>query len=65
MTIVESFLNCVAVSDGRRYGARLEVFEFDGNRWEEAQKLGLRDELQGHRAIAVDLATSGFDEFCA
>jgi len=54
----------ILVSDGRRYGARLEVFEFDGNRWEETQKLGWRDELQGHRAIAVDLATSGFDEFC-
>jgi len=57
----------ILVGDGKRYNAKLEVFQFDGEKWEETQKLGWRgldDRYQGNRAIAVDLATSGFDQFC-
>ena len=67
MTILELFLNFVAVGDGKRYNANLEVFQFDGEIWKETQKLGWRgldDRYQGNRAIAVDLATSRFDQFC-
>ena len=43
------------------------MHEFDGEKWEETQKVrisGLDDRYKGNRAVAVDLATSGFDEFC-
>ena len=43
------------------------MFEFDGENWEEIEKIrysGLDDRYAGNRAVAVDLAKSGFDEFC-
>jgi len=52
--------------DGKRRGSLL-VHEFDGEKWEETQKVrisGLDDRYKGNRAVAVDLATSGFDKFC-
>jgi len=57
----------ILVGDGKEYDANLEVFQFDGEKWEETQKFRwwrLDDRYQGNRAIAVDLATSGFDQFC-
>jgi len=53
--------------DGKRRAASALVFEFDGENWEETQKVEiifLDDRYQGQKAVAVDLATSGFDEFC-
>ena len=43
------------------------MHEFDGEKWEETQQVrfsSLDDRYKGNRAVAVDLATSGFDEFC-
>ena len=43
------------------------MHEFDGEKWEETQKVwfsDLDDRKRGNRAVVVDLATSGFDEFC-
>ena len=43
------------------------MHEFDGEKWDETQKVrisGLDDCYMGNRAVAVDLARSGFDEFC-
>ena len=67
MTNTELFLKFVTVGDGKEYDGNLEVFQFDGEKWEETQKFRwwrLDDRYQGNRAIAVDLATSGFDQFC-
>ena len=55
MTITELFLTYLS---GR------EVYQFDGESWEETQSLGWSGLESGNRAIAVDLATSGFGEFC-
>ena len=43
------------------------MLEFDGGKWEETQKVrlnGLDDRYKGQKAVAVDLATSKFNEFC-
>ena len=53
--------------DGKRRGASALVFEFDGENWEETQKVRINrldDRYNGQKAVAVDLATSGFNEFC-
>merc|ERR1711872_607395 len=55
------------VGDGKRRGASVLFYEFDGEKWEEIHKERydrLDDRYRGNRAIAVDLATSGFNEFC-
>ena len=63
-----SFLSYLClVGDGKRRRAKALVFEFDGEKWEEIEKInyfGLDDRYQGNRAVAVDLEKSGFDEFC-
>ena len=67
-TIIEKSLKIFAlVGDGKRRGASVLFYEFDGEKWEEIHKErydGLDDRYRGNRAIAVDLATSGFNEFC-
>ena len=49
-------------------GASVLVYEFDGDDWNEIHKeknVDLSsDRYYGNQAVAVDLATSGFDEFC-
>merc|ERR1712083_1067500 len=54
-------------------GASVLVYEFDGDEWNELHKEKddtiwhmdmLADRYYGNQAIAIDLATSGFDEFC-
>jgi len=55
------------VGDGKRRGASVLFYEFDGEKWEEIHKERynrLDDRYRGNQAIAVDLATSGFDQFC-
>jgi len=55
------------VGDGKSRGASVLFYEFDGEKWEEVHKEGyngLDDRYRGNRAIAVDLATSGFNDFC-
>jgi len=53
--------------DGKSRGASVLVLEFDGGKWEETQKVRfsrLDDRYKGQKAVAVDLATSKFNEFC-
>jgi len=53
--------------DGQRRRGGVLVHEFDGEKWEETQQVrfsSLDDRYKGNRAVAVDLATSGFEEFC-
>ena len=43
------------------------MLEFDGKDWTETMKESysqMKDNSRGNRAIAVDLQSSGFDEFC-
>jgi len=52
---------------GDEESSEASVLEFDGKDWTETLKEsynGMKDNSQGNRAIAVDLQTSGFDEFC-
>ena len=63
------FQHFISANDGAPWqvGPKVRLMEFDGVKWEETQKVrvrGLDDRYKGYRAVAFDLATSGFDEFC-
>ena len=61
------FQSFISVGDGKESKASALLFQFDGEEWEEIQKVKydwLRDPYNGFSAVAVDLATYGFDEFC-
>merc|ERR1719419_586926 len=52
---------------GDEESSEASVLEFDGNDWTETLKESyneMRDNSRGNRAIAVDLQSSGFDDFC-
>ena len=54
-------------SVGDEASSEASVFEFDGKDWTETLKESydyMGGNSRGNRAIAVDLKTSGFDEFC-
>ena len=61
-------INCSnPFSVGDEESSEASVLEFDGKDWTETLKEsynGMKDNSQGNRAIAVNLQTSGFDEFC-
>ena len=66
---VFKFQHFISANDGAPWlgGPKVQLMEFDGDKWEETQKVHVReldDRYKGSRAVAFDLATSGFDEFC-
>jgi len=52
---------------GEEESSEASVLEFDGKDWTETMKESysqMKDNSRGNRAIAVDLQSSGYDEFC-